>query len=107
MMAATSIRVEVVYARRERQWIVAVELPGGSTLADALQASRLAELNPELAAAGLTFGIWGRQAALNAILREGDRVEIYRPLVADPKSARRARADQRRSKEKSLSSEDG
>ncbi|HTH80139.1 MAG TPA: RnfH family protein [Ramlibacter sp.] len=65
---------------RERQ----LELPPGSTVADAIAASGVA-------AQGLTIGIWGRKAGLAQLLRDRDRVELYRPLKVDPKVARRER----------------
>ncbi len=69
---------------------VALQLPAGSTLAQALQASGLLQrhgLQPET----LAVGVWGRLKPLHSVLRDGDRVEIYRPLQVDPKEARRQR----------------
>lgn len=70
----------------ERHEVLVLALPGGATVSDALHASGWAL--PEDA----PVGIWGKVQARDKPLREGDRVEIYRPLVADPKTARRKRA---------------
>jgi putative ubiquitin-RnfH superfamily antitoxin RatB of RatAB toxin-antitoxin module len=86
------IRVEVAHARPERQWLVSLELPAGATLAEAIAASGLCELVPGLEAGEGMVGIWNRVRPLDSRLNDGDRVEIYRPLRADPKEARRRRA---------------
>jgi len=78
------LRVEVVRALPGRQEIVAVELEQGATVRAALLAAGMPLDQP--------VGIFGRRAALDARLADGDRVEIYRPLRADPKEARRRRA---------------
>ncbi len=70
-----------------------LQLPEGSTLADALAASGVLQRHPALA--GLPVGIWGRKQELGTLLRDKDRVEIYRPLVCDPKEARRLRYRQK------------
>jgi hypothetical protein len=85
------MKVEVIDARPEGARVVSVELPAGATLRDALAASGF-ELDPGKQA----FGIFGRRAALDDALAEGDRVEIYRPLALDPKEARRRRATKKR-----------
>ncbi|MGE4244140.1 RnfH family protein [Ramlibacter sp.] len=68
----------------------ALELPEGATLRQAVKASGLFEVEPELLMPQ-GAGIWGRKAEWDAVLREGDRVEVYRPLTVDPKVARRER----------------
>jgi len=68
-----------------------IELPLGATLIDALRASGVLERHPDIDLARQAVGIWGRVCALDAPLKEGDRVEIYRPLQVDPKEARRRR----------------
>jgi hypothetical protein len=86
------MKVEVAYSDGPgRVDLCVVELPEGSTLGQALQASGLLERHPEIVAQGLPTGIWGRRQPLQAVLRERDRVEVYRPLKVDPKEARRLR----------------
>ena len=68
-----------------------LELPEGSTLGQALRASGLLLRHPEIVAEALETGVWGRRQPLDAVLRERDRVEVYRPLKVDPKEARRLR----------------
>jgi putative ubiquitin-RnfH superfamily antitoxin RatB of RatAB toxin-antitoxin module len=86
------IRVEVIYARPERAMRVALELAPGTTVMEAIRASGLLERNPEIDLARDGAGVFGRVVKLDAPLAEGDRVELYRPLVADPKQARKDRA---------------
>jgi putative ubiquitin-RnfH superfamily antitoxin RatB of RatAB toxin-antitoxin module len=84
----TSVRVEVVYALAGRQDIVTSRVAEGTTAGEAVRASGFA-------AAGLRIGIGGKEVSAARILRDGDRVELLRPLAADPKEARRARARRR------------
>jgi putative ubiquitin-RnfH superfamily antitoxin RatB of RatAB toxin-antitoxin module len=90
------IRVEVVYALADAQTIIEVELEQGARVADALSASRIAEQLSGGLPANFRLGIWGTPASPETGLRDRDRVEIYRELVADPKQARRQRARQQR-----------
>ena len=71
---------------------VDVELPPESTALDAIRASGFLERFAEIDISTQSIGVWGRRCALDARVRGGDRVEIYRPLAADPKEARRLRA---------------
>jgi uncharacterized protein len=92
MAAEGRIAVVVVYAPAPRTVCeVALDLPEGSTVAQALAASGLAEQFPELDLRHVDAGVWGRKAARELALRTGDRVEVYRPLRVDPKVARRER----------------
>jgi len=103
-MAQPSIAVEVAYALPEKQEIVSLQLPPGSTLMEAVQASKLPEKYREIDLATNKFGIFAKLAKADTILRDRDRVEIYRPLLADPRAARAARADaQKRSAAKAAS----
>ncbi len=81
----------MAYAERGWQFLRALELDAGATVADAIVASGLAMERP-FAADGLAAGIWSKPCARDRVLQEGDRVELYRPLKADPKEARRRRA---------------
>lgn len=89
---ADAITVEVIYARPERQEMVRVELPSGSTLLQAIEVSGLLQKFPEIDLAQNKVGIFGKLGKLDTVLRSRDRVEIYRPLIADPKEVRRQRA---------------
>ncbi len=86
------IRVSVVYAEPGRVFNAAFELPEGATVADAIDGSGIREKQPGIEIRGDRVGIFSRKAALHTVLRDGDRVEIYRPLRIDPKEARRLRA---------------
>ena len=94
MAAEARVPVEVVYALAEAQVVVPLELPVGSTAADALERSGLTTRFPEIAQ-GAKIGVYGRIVTPDTRLAPGDRVEIYRPLIADPKQARRLRAEVR------------
>lgn len=91
-MAEGNIRVEVVYALPERQEIARVVLADGSTLMQAVESSGLLAKYPEIDPARNKFGIFAKLSKTDAILRDHDRVEIYRPLIADPKEVRKKRA---------------
>jgi putative ubiquitin-RnfH superfamily antitoxin RatB of RatAB toxin-antitoxin module len=89
---AAGIEVTVVLALPDRATEVAVRLPAGATLGDALEGSGLAEHHPDVDMARARVGIFGKLADLNAVLADGDRVEVYRALIADPKECRLRRA---------------
>lgn len=86
------IRVEVAYARPDEQIILPVEVPEGATLEQAIVQSRILERFPEIQLQNTKVGIFGKLGKLSASVRPGDRVEIYRPLLADPKEVRKKRA---------------
>jgi len=90
------IRVSVVYAQPHQQWLVQVDLDCGARVQTAIERSGLLEALPELHLQELEVGIFHRSCSLDAPLRDGDRVEIYRPLQIDPKEARRLRAATRK-----------
>jgi len=90
------IAVEVAVAWPELQVIVPVSLPAGSTLADAIDISGLRERFPELEVDPERIGVFADRRAPDDRLRDGDRVEIYRPLKVDPKVARRLAAEAKR-----------
>lgn len=87
-----TIKVEVTYARADHQDLVPVTLPVGATLLQALEASGLPVQYPEIDLAKGKFGIYSKLARPDTVLRDRDRVEIYRPLIADPKEVRKQRA---------------
>ncbi len=92
MAPELDIEVLVAYAPLARQVReIMLRLPAGATVAQALEASGLAALYPELDLAQVAVGVWGRKAARSQVLRSRDRVEVYRALRVDPKVARRER----------------
>ena len=87
-----SIRVTLVYSPSPRMvQEIALELPVGSTLTQALQSSGIQTMFPDLDLQQVVAGVWGRKAGLEQVLRDQDRVELYRPLKVNPKVARRER----------------
>jgi putative ubiquitin-RnfH superfamily antitoxin RatB of RatAB toxin-antitoxin module len=86
------MKVEVAYALAERQWLVAIDVAVGTTAGEAVAQSGLVGQHPALAAGPLHLALFGRVVATEQALREGDRVEVLRPLVADPKEVRRSLA---------------
>jgi uncharacterized protein len=91
-MADPLIAVEVAYASPEQQVILALKIPEGSTVEQAIKASGLLNHFPGITWADITAGIFGSVCKLDQPLKQADRVEIYRPLIHDPKEARRQRA---------------
>lgn len=91
---AQTINVEVAYARPDVQVILPVQLAEGSTLEQAIHASGILERFPEIDLNVNKVSVYGKLARLNQPLRARDRVEINRPLIADPKQVRRQRAEQ-------------
>jgi uncharacterized protein len=83
--------VEVAYALAHEQRIVRVRAATGECVRDAIQRSALLQAFPEIDLSINAVGVWGKRASLDQRLRPRDRVEIYRPLLADPRSARRRR----------------
>lgn len=86
--------MEVAYATPERQFLREVRIVAPATLADAVRASNV-ESECAIDCRSMNVGIWSKPAGHDAILRDGDRVEIYRPLKVDPKENRRKRARSR------------
>ncbi len=87
-----NILVEVVYALNDRQKLLSVKLPAGSTAEEAIRRSGILADFPEIDLAVNKVGIFSKACKLDTVLRDKDRVEIYRPLIADPKEVRRQRA---------------
>lgn len=99
-----SINVEVAYATPEKQVIRAVNVDAGTTLGAAIVQSGIMMDFPELELEHAKVGIFSKVAAMTTVLSDGDRVEIYRPLIADPKEVRRKRAAQGKVMKKDASS---
>lgn len=91
-------RVEVAYATPLRQEVIEVVIRPGASIEQVIRESGLLERFPEIDLARSQVGIFGEIASLRDPVRDGDRVEIYRPLLADPKEARRRRAARRASR---------
>ncbi|MDH3715250.1 MAG: RnfH family protein [Gammaproteobacteria bacterium] len=91
----SSLRVEVVYALRERQTLLAVQVPPGTTAISAVRRSGILQQFPEIETRALELGVFGNAVAHDYTVHEGDRVEIYRPLLVDPMEQRRRRAAER------------
>ena len=89
---AGMIAVEVAFAKPEEQVILKIEVTPGTTIEQAIEQSGILERFPEIDTAHLKAGIFGKLKKTDQPLREGDRVEIYRPLIADPKQVRKERA---------------
>jgi putative ubiquitin-RnfH superfamily antitoxin RatB of RatAB toxin-antitoxin module len=88
------INIEVVYALPHEQALLRQQVAAGTTVAEAIQASGLLQKYPEIDLANNKLGIFGKLTKPDAVLREKDRIEIYRPLIADPKEVRRKRAEE-------------
>ena len=86
--------VEVAYALAEKQSLISLEVEEGTTLKDAIEASGILEKYNEIDLSKQQVGIFSKFATLDTVLREKDRVEIYRSLIADPKQVRKDRAAQ-------------
>lgn len=93
-MSNTHIMVEVVYALPDQQPLLQVRLAEGSTVEDAIRASGVLEDFPGIDLARNKVGIFSKLVKLDEKVRDKDRVEIYRPLIADPKEVRRKRAEE-------------
>lgn len=93
MSASAKIVVEVAYALPEKQYLQRVTLQQGATVEEAIRASGLLELRTDIDLSKNKVGIYSRPVKLADVLQDCDRVEIYRPLIADPKELRRQRAE--------------
>jgi uncharacterized protein len=91
-MAEALIQIEVAYAKPTAQVLVALQLPVGATVQQAIERAGILQQYPEIDLAIQKVGIFSQVCCLQQVLQENDRVEIYRPLLQDPKEARRNRA---------------
>ncbi len=92
-MSNELIRVEVAYAKSDIQVILPVDLPAGGTARQAVEMSGILGRFPEIDLDKTRMGVFGKAVKPDQVLREKDRVELYRPLIADPKEVRRQRAE--------------
>jgi putative ubiquitin-RnfH superfamily antitoxin RatB of RatAB toxin-antitoxin module len=90
------LSIEVCYALPNEQVLIPVELPEGATVQQALDASRILQRCPQIDLAKQKVGVFGKLKPLDAVLADHDRVEIYRPLIVDPKAARQRRVEKTR-----------
>lgn len=89
-----NINIEVVYALPHEQTLLKKSVPAGTTVAEGLEASGIRQKYPEIDPATSKLGIFGKLTKADVVLRDRDRIEIYRPLIADPKEVRRRRAEE-------------
>jgi hypothetical protein len=89
------MKVEVVYALPNKQSLLSLDVPQGTTVEQAIRQSGILTLYPEIDLSKNKVGIFSKPTTLDTELREFDRVEIYRPLIADPKEIRRRKAQQK------------
>jgi len=97
---AEQMNIEVVYALPHEQVLLKVLAAQGATVVEAIRLSCVLEKHPEIDLSLNKLGIYGKLSKADAILRDRDRVEIYRPLIADPKEVRRQRAQEGKSMKK-------
>lgn len=100
------ITVEVAYARPDTQMIIPLEVASGTTIEQAIRQSGVLEIFPEIDLDKDKVGIFGKLGKLDQTLREKDRVEIHRPLIADPKQVRKQRAAEGKKMRKGGGAED-
>lgn len=94
MSSPAKIHVEVAYALPHVQALIPLEIEEGATVETAIRQSGILERFPQIDLGSAKVGIWSKASELTAVLRDKDRVEIYRPLIADPKEVRRKRAEE-------------
>lgn len=86
------IRIEVAYASQQEQKLISLSVPAGTTIAAAIEQSGIVDLFPEIDMTKNKVGVFSQMRSLDELVNDGDRIEIYRPLIIDPKEARRAKA---------------
>lgn len=91
MAEGVKLHIQVCYARPQSPLMIDLEVKSGATIESAILASGVLLHVPEIDLHACKAGIYGKIKPLDTVLREGDRIEIYRPLIADPKEARRRR----------------
>ncbi len=96
MAEAKNINIEVAYALPEQQVILPLQVNVGTTIVQAIELSGVLEQFPEIDLLSSKVGIFGKAEKPDTELRDKDRIEIYRPLIADPKESRRKRAEKKK-----------
>ena len=92
-MSEGLMHIEVAYALPTKQSLVDVAIKEGATVEEVIQASNLLNEYPDIDLSSTKVGIWSRVVKLRDTVKDGDRIEIYRPLIADPKEIRKRRAE--------------
>jgi putative ubiquitin-RnfH superfamily antitoxin RatB of RatAB toxin-antitoxin module len=90
---AEQVSIELVFATPQKQLLLALEVDRGATVADVISRSAVAEQFPDMQVSELAVGVWGKQVSREHVVRDGDRVEVYRQLQIDPREARRKLAE--------------
>ncbi len=93
MFIVSNLNIEVAYALPEKQFLLPVKVANGATIEDVIIASGILSLGADIDLKKNKVGIYSRPAKLGDLVQDGDRIEIYRPLLADPKELRRKRAE--------------
>lgn len=91
------IKVEIVYAKPDRQRLIEVEVDQGCTIETAIRTSKILNEFPEIDLTKQKVGVFSKPRLLSDLIHDGERIEIYRPLIIDPKEARRAKAKKKNS----------
>ena len=92
--------IEVIYALPDEQVLITLDVEQGTTIEQAVNLSGVLKKYPEIDLTKNKLGIFGKATKMDQTLRDKDRIEIYRPLIADPKESRRKRAEKKESKNK-------
>ena len=90
------LSIDVCYALPDQQTLISLQLPQGATLEQAIGASGMLKRHPEIDLTKQKVGVFGKLKPRDTVLADHDRVEIYRPLIVDPKAARQRRVDKSR-----------
>ena len=94
-MENETLLIEVAYAMPQKQQIVTVEVAAGTSVLDTVKQSTISKVFPEIDVENVKMGIFGKSVKPAQAVKAGDRIEVYRPLICDPKATRKARADKK------------
>ena len=104
--ATRQLKLEVAYARADQQVLAEVQVPEGATVREAIEASRVLARFPEIDLEKSKVGVYGKVVPLDTVVKNGDRVEIYRALIGDPKEIRKLRAAEGKKMKRGAGAED-
>jgi hypothetical protein len=88
----STISIEIAYAEAEHQWLIPAQVPEACRVGDAIRLSSIEQIIPSLTVDEENVGIFGQRCDFSTTLQDGDRIELYRPLLIDPREKRRERA---------------